>query len=78
MTVRPIADPVLHKVRTMGKFIGMGRTEQKVRLGVGSAAAAAAIFAPLGYRWKGLLTGIAAASILTAIYGIAPLKRLAD
>jgi len=62
----------------MGKFMGMGSTEQKVRLGIGSAAAAAAIFAPLGYKWKGVLTGIAAGSILTAIYGIAPLKRLID
>ena len=60
----------------MGKFMGMGSTEQKVRLGIGSAAAA--IFAPLGYKWKGVLTGIAAGSILTAIYGIAPLKRLID
>ncbi len=62
----------------MGKFMGMSRTEQKVRLGIGSAAAAAAIFAPLGYKWKGVLTGVAAGSILTAIYGIAPLKRLID
>lgn len=69
---------ILYKVRTMGKFMGMGRTEQKIRFGVGSAAAAAAIFAPLEYKWKGVLTGVAAASILTAVYGIAPFKRLAD
>ncbi|MEO8724766.1 MAG: hypothetical protein ABI383_01470 [Acidobacteriaceae bacterium] len=50
----------------------MSETEQKIRYGVGSAAAAAAIFAPIGYKWKGVLTAIAADAILTAVYG----KRL--
>lgn len=58
------------------KFTEMGDTEQKVRLGVGSAAAAAAIFAPIGYPWKGVLTAVAAAAILTGIYRISPIKRL--
>ena len=44
----------------------MGDLEQKIRLGVGSAAAAAAIFAPLNYRAKSILTGIAASAILSA------------
>lgn len=50
--------------------------EQKIRLGVGSAAAASAIFAPLGYKGKGILTAIAAGAILTGIYRIAPIKQL--
>lgn len=52
--------------------IAMSSTEQNIRLAVGSAAAAVAIFAPLNYTWKGVLTGIAAASILTGIYGVGP------
>jgi hypothetical protein len=35
----------------------MGDLEQKILLGIGSAAAAAAIFAPISYRGKGVLTG---------------------
>jgi hypothetical protein len=54
----------------------MGNTEQKIRLGIGSAAAAAAIFAPLSYKWKGVLTAVAADAILTGIYGISPLRYL--
>ena len=46
----------------------MSELEQKIRLGIGSAAAAAAIFAPLDYKWRGVLTAIAADAILTAIY----------
>src|SRR5690348_1849806 len=53
----------------------MGDIEQRVRFGLGSAAAAVAIFAPLDYKWKGILTGIAASSILTGIYRISPAKR---
>ena len=54
----------------------IGDVEQKVRLAVGSAAAAAAIFAPLSYEWKGVLTAVAADAILTGIYGISPIKRI--
>ncbi|HUA87288.1 MAG TPA: hypothetical protein VMB85_25700 [Bryobacteraceae bacterium] len=46
----------------------MSDLEQKIRLGVGAAAAAAAIFAPLEYKWRGVLTAVAADAILTAIY----------
>jgi hypothetical protein len=56
----------------------MGDIEQRIRFGVGSAAAAAAIFAPLGYKWKGILTGIAASSILTGIYRVSPVKKLVN
>ncbi|HZU24056.1 MAG TPA: hypothetical protein VFA04_00955 [Bryobacteraceae bacterium] len=55
----------------------MSETEQRIRLGIGSAAAAAAIFAPLSYKWKGVLTAVAADAILTAIYEISPFRRLA-
>jgi hypothetical protein len=54
----------------------MGELEQRIRLGVGSAAAAAAIFAPLDYKWKGILTAVAADAILTGVYRVSPLKRL--
>lgn len=54
----------------------MDDTEAKIRYAVGSAAAGAAIFAPLGYKWKGLLTAVAADCILTAIYGYSPLRHV--
>ncbi|MDQ2901095.1 MAG: DUF2892 domain-containing protein [Acidobacteriota bacterium] len=54
----------------------MGGTEQKIRMGIGSAAAASAIFAPLAYKWKGVLTGVAAGLLFTGIYGYSPIKRL--
>lgn len=54
----------------------MGETEQKIRMGIGSAAAASAIFAPLRYKWKGVLTGVAALMILTGIYGYSPIKKV--
>lgn len=58
------------------KSFTMSGTEEKIRFAIGSAAAAAAIFAPLSYKWKGVLTGLAAGSILTAVYGISPMRRL--
>ncbi|HEX7362339.1 MAG TPA: YgaP-like transmembrane domain [Bryobacteraceae bacterium] len=54
----------------------MNETEQKIRLGIGCAAAASAIFAPLNYTWKGVLTAIAADGILTGIYRFCPVRRL--
>jgi len=54
----------------------MGDTEQRIRFAIGSAAAAAAIFAPLNYRWKGVLTAVAADAILTGIYRTSPLRKL--
>ncbi len=54
----------------------MGDVEQKIRMGIGSAAAAAAIFAPLRYKWKGLLTGIAAGTLLTGVFAYSPTKRV--
>jgi len=58
------------------KDFRMIETEQKIRYGIGSAAAAAAIFAPLSYKWKGVLTAVAAETILSAVYGISPVKRM--
>ena len=46
----------------------MNETEERIRLAIGSAAAAAAIFAPLSYKWKGVLTGVAAGAILTGVF----------
>lgn len=63
-------------VNEITKPFRMSETEQKVRYGVGAAAAAAAIFAPLDYKWKGVLTAVAAETILSAIYGISPGRRL--
>ncbi len=54
----------------------MSHVEQKIRLAIGSAAAAAAIFAPLNYKWKGVLTAIAADAILSAVYEVSPVRRL--
>lgn len=58
------------------KNFTMNETEEKIRLAIGSAAAAAAIFAPLSYKWKGVLTGVAAGAILTGIYGVSPIRHL--
>jgi len=57
------------------KDFRMGETEQKVRYGIGSAAAAAAIFAPISYKWKSVLTAVAAEVILSAVYGFSPIKK---
>jgi hypothetical protein len=54
----------------------MTDTEQQVRLAIGSAAAAAAIFAPLDYKWKGVLTAIATDTILSGIYRKSPLMQI--
>ena len=52
-----------------------GDTEQKIRMGIGAAAAAAAIFAPLSYKWKGILSGVATAGLLTGVLGYDPFKH---
>ncbi len=67
----------MEDVRTaIREYTEMGDLEQKIRLGIGSAAAAAAIFAPWGYRGKGILTAIAAGAILSGIYRRSPVKRV--
>jgi hypothetical protein len=54
----------------------MGPTEQKIRMAVGSAAAAAAIFAPLRYKWKGVLAAAAFDGLFTGTMGYSPFKRV--
>lgn len=63
-------------LNAMETNLKMSDTEQKIRYGIGSAAAAAAIFAPVGYAWKGVLTAVAAETILSAIYGFCPVKQI--
>lgn len=55
--------------------VNTGDTEQKIRMGIGAAAAAAAIFAPLSYKWKGLLSGVATMGLLTGVVGYSPFKH---
>jgi hypothetical protein len=54
----------------------MGSREQKIRLAVGSAATAAAIFAPLKYKWKGLLAFAAFSGLFTGVTGFSPFKKV--
>lgn len=54
----------------------IGSTEQKIRMAVGSAAAAAAIFAPLRYKWKAVLSAAAAAGLITGTTGFSPFKKM--
>ncbi|MCL4402795.1 MAG: DUF2892 domain-containing protein [Acidobacteria bacterium] len=51
-------------------------TEQKVRMAIGSAAGAAAVFAPLRYKWKGVLSAVAAGGLVTGIVRFSPFKWL--
>ena len=54
----------------------MGSTEQKIRMGIGAAAAAVAIFVPLRYKWKGLLTAAAFTGLFTGTTGYSPFKKV--
>lgn len=54
----------------------MGNTEQKIRMAVGSAAGAAAVFAPLKYKWKAVLSAVAADGLITGITKHSPFKRV--
>ena len=54
----------------------MGGTEQKIRLAIGSAAAAAAVWAPLRYKWKGLLSAVAASQLIFGLIGFSPVKKM--
>jgi hypothetical protein len=53
----------------------MSEVERRIRFGIGSAAAAAAIFAPLSYKWRAVLTAVAADAILTGAFARHPLRR---
>jgi hypothetical protein len=61
---------------TTAKLTGSSDVKDNIRLAIGAAAAGAAIFAPLSYSWKGVLTAVAAESILAGVYGYTPLKKL--
>lgn len=67
---------IANTIRTAENMGDIGDTEVKIRYAIGSAAAASAIFAPVSYKWKGVLTAIAADCILTGIYGYSPFRRL--
>lgn len=56
----------------------MNEMQQKISLAIGSAAAAAAIFAPLNYSWKGILTTVATGAILSGIFGVSPRQEIQD
>jgi hypothetical protein len=54
----------------------IGRTEKIIRVGVGAAAVAVAILAPLRPRWRALLGAVAADGLVTGAIGFSPLKRV--
>ena len=63
-------------VTDMKKQLTMSEKEENIRYAIGSAAAATAIFAPLSYTWKAILAAIAAETVLTAVYGVSPIRQL--
>jgi hypothetical protein len=63
-------------VTEMKKEFNMSTKEENIRYAIGSAAAATAIFAPLSYPWKAVLAAVAAETVLTAIYGVSPIRQL--
>jgi len=54
----------------------MRPNQQKVAMAVGSAAAAAAIFAPLRYKWKGVLSAVAAGGLISGLTGFSLFKKV--
>ena len=56
--------------------VNMGHTEKTIRIAAGSAAAAVAIFVPLRYKWKGLLSAAAFAGLFTGSTGFSPFKKV--
>ena len=54
----------------------MGGTEKNIRLAIGSAAAAAAVWAPLRYKWKGVLSAIAATQLIFGLIEFSPAKKV--
>ena len=45
----------------------VGRTDQKIRIGVGAALLAAAAFAPIGRGWRTALAAIGAGELITGV-----------
>jgi len=54
----------------------MRPNQQKVAMAVGSAAAAAAIFAPLRYKWKGLLSALAFGGLFSGVTGFSLFNKV--
>jgi preprotein translocase subunit SecD len=54
----------------------MGPTEKKIRIAAGAAATAVAIFVPLRYKWKGLLSAAAFTGLFTGTTGFSPVKKV--
>ena len=54
----------------------IGSKEQKIRIAIGGAATALAIFVPLRYKWKGVLSAVAFDNLFSGVTGFSPLKRL--
>jgi len=54
----------------------MGPTEKKIRIAAGSAATAVAIFVPLRYKWKGLLSVAAFTGLFSGMTGFSPFKKV--
>jgi hypothetical protein len=69
------AEKLIHKQEAIVRQ-NMGDTEQKIRLAIGSAAAATAVWAPLRYKWKGVLSAIAATQLIFGLIGFSPGKRV--
>jgi len=74
----PLSELLFLKILCKEKFMreNIGDREQKIRLAIGSAAAAAAVFAPLRYKWKGILSAVAATGLITGLIRYSPLKRV--
>ena len=53
----------------------IGSKEQKIRIAIGAAATAVAIFVPLRYKWKGILSAVAFDNLFSGVTGFSPIKR---
>ncbi len=54
----------------------IGSKEQKIRIAVGGAATALAIFVPLRYKWKAILSAVAFDNLFSGVTGFSPVKRV--
>jgi hypothetical protein len=54
----------------------MGSREKKIRIAAGAAATAIAIFVPLRYKWKGLLSVAAFDGLFSGATGFSPFKKV--
>ena len=54
----------------------IGSKEQKIRIVIGAAATAVAIFVPLRYKWKAILSAVAFDNLFSGVTGFSPVKRV--